>query len=132
VSEINKEHFREWVAALRSGKYEQGGLALGRVDNTFCCLGVACEVAGVPRAPGGKGKDCATYYYGEEGNSGSLPLEAQKWLGIHTNNPFVRHLGRERQLFILNDRVGLSFSQIADCIEQTYLPEDWEARQAAK
>ena len=37
-----------WVAALRSGDYEQGMNALCRVNDagaTYCCLGVAFEVA---------------------------------------------------------------------------------------
>lgn len=41
----------QWVAALRSGEYKQGRGAL-RIRNSddswnFCCLGVACELAGV-------------------------------------------------------------------------------------
>ena len=42
--------FKEkWVAALRSGKYKQDkdqGL-LETDDGKFCCLGVACKVAGI-------------------------------------------------------------------------------------
>jgi hypothetical protein len=40
-----------WVAALRSGKYEQADGTLHEVDrddgekHRYCCLGVACEVA---------------------------------------------------------------------------------------
>ena len=36
----------KWIAALRSGKYKQGKGALQR-NESFCCLGVLCEVAGV-------------------------------------------------------------------------------------
>jgi len=51
------EHFlppafkKKWTAALRSGQYQQGtgflkrDLAQG--DAEYCCLGVACEIAGV-------------------------------------------------------------------------------------
>jgi len=42
--------FKEkWVAALRSGKYKQDTEKgkLETVDGKFCCLGVACKVAGV-------------------------------------------------------------------------------------
>jgi hypothetical protein len=38
---------KKWVAALRSGKYEQGREYL-QADGKFCCLGVLCEVAKVP------------------------------------------------------------------------------------
>ena len=42
-NELN-EKAREWVAALRSGKYKQGKGALSTEDR-FCCLGVACEIS---------------------------------------------------------------------------------------
>lgn len=34
-----------WLAALRSGEYEQGQKQLRRA-NTYCCLGVLCDVMG--------------------------------------------------------------------------------------
>jgi hypothetical protein len=38
----------EWVDALRSGEYKQGGGFLYDAENkTYCCLGVACALAGV-------------------------------------------------------------------------------------
>lgn len=40
----------KWVAALRSGKYEQGRQRL-RNGDSYCCLGVLCEVAGLPIDP---------------------------------------------------------------------------------
>jgi hypothetical protein len=42
--------FKEkWVAALRSGKYKQdsGKYLLETPEGKFCCLGVACKVAGI-------------------------------------------------------------------------------------
>ena len=37
----------KWIAALRSGEYKQGKNRLhSNEDNSFCCLGVLCEVAG--------------------------------------------------------------------------------------
>lgn len=41
--------FKEkWVAALRSGKYKQGkDFLYNKDEDTYCCLGVACKVAGV-------------------------------------------------------------------------------------
>lgn len=132
MSEINKDHFREWVAALRSGKYQQGLSALRRVDNTFCCLGVACEIAGVPCVLSEGDHKMVTYFYGAERRTGALPAEAQEWLGIDTSNPLVNYYGGVRLLYSLNDSEHLTFPEIADLIEQTYLPEDWQARQAAK
>jgi hypothetical protein len=38
---------RQWIAALRSGKYDQyKGLLSNESYTAFCCLGVACEVLG--------------------------------------------------------------------------------------
>lgn len=34
-----------WVKALRDGTFEQGTSVLRTVDDKFCCLGVACELA---------------------------------------------------------------------------------------
>jgi len=54
---LPKNFKEEWVKALKSGNYTQGAGALRReMDNTtnpgstpeYCCLGVACSVAGVP------------------------------------------------------------------------------------
>lgn len=39
------ELLTEWVAALRSGEYAQGRGYLHRIeDNTYCCLGVVCDL----------------------------------------------------------------------------------------
>lgn len=42
---MNKELKDKWVEALRSGRYQQGKFRLKRPeDNTFCCLGVLCDI----------------------------------------------------------------------------------------
>jgi hypothetical protein len=41
---MNPEYKAKWVLALRSGEYQQGHSSLRRHDDTFCCLGVLCEV----------------------------------------------------------------------------------------
>lgn len=47
---IAKELKAKWLAALRSGDYKQGKNYLhNSAKDTFCCLGVLCEVAGIPR-----------------------------------------------------------------------------------
>jgi hypothetical protein len=42
------EFKQKWVEALRSGEYEQGSDALYK-GGKYCCLGVACVVAGIPK-----------------------------------------------------------------------------------
>ncbi|CAB4143226.1 hypothetical protein UFOVP434_99 [uncultured Caudovirales phage] len=45
---MNQDYKKEWLAALRSGEYEQGNLYLRRNNSedgyTFCCLGVLCDI----------------------------------------------------------------------------------------
>ena len=38
------EQARKWVETLRSGQYKQATDYLRTKDNTFCCLGVACDL----------------------------------------------------------------------------------------
>lgn len=45
---IDPEIKAEWIAALRSGKYEQGRYTLRTPDNKFCCLGVYCDMKEIP------------------------------------------------------------------------------------
>ena len=41
---MNPEIKEEWLAALRSGEYEQGQCQLRTEDNAFCCLGVLSDI----------------------------------------------------------------------------------------
>lgn len=96
----------EWVAELRSGKYQQGIECLHH-NGRYCCLGVGMQSAGFdPRSFG----------------SLSLP-----------NEPFLLDLPAEMEVegynvevsggevvSALND-AGWSFEKIADAIEQAYL-----------
>ena len=85
-----------WVAALRSGKYQQGRGALRKGD-TFCCLGVACDLID----PHGW----------EEDDSFGMG-----WNGYESADlPFI-DAEKANDLVILNDD-GSSFEKIADHIE---------------
>lgn len=51
---LPKEFGNKWLEALRSGKYEQTSevlMAINEDNNnkSYCCLGVACEIAGHSR-----------------------------------------------------------------------------------
>jgi hypothetical protein len=41
---MDKNIKEKWVAALRSGAYKQGYNCLRPDNNSFCCLGVLCDV----------------------------------------------------------------------------------------
>ena len=118
----NLDNIRLWVAALRSGEYQQGFSALHRPeDNTFCCLGVACDVArknGLDLPSGSNGGE--SEYFGDE--AAFLPLEVQRWLGIGRANPaFTDDSGISHMATEWNDGYMASFSEIARAIRNTYL-----------
>lgn len=49
---MNKKYKKLWIEALESGKYRQTQGRLAAPVNkkrAYCCLGVLCEVAGIPR-----------------------------------------------------------------------------------
>ena len=41
---MKKDIAKLWTKALRSGKYKQGKYTLRNHDNSFCCLGVLCDL----------------------------------------------------------------------------------------
>lgn len=45
---MNQKIAERWADALRSGQYEQGSGYLHKVDGSYCCLGVLCELYGDP------------------------------------------------------------------------------------
>ncbi len=104
---LDPEAKREWVEALRSGKYKQTKGAL-RHGDAFCCLGVECEISGEGRwAPGagewefvGRGSDNRSY--------GDLPDDLRGKIGLS--------IAAQVNLIRMND-TGSSFAEIADWIE---------------
>ena len=111
------------VEALRSGKYKQRKYQLGaeEVDGaSYCCLGVACEVAieqgALPESSkiirtGSGGIKNFRYNESETG----LPDVVKTWLGWRDNSGCLRTLNDS--LLAMND-AGRSFKEIADCIER--------------
>lgn len=69
-----------WIKALESGEYKQGRTRLCYKERdgslSFCCLGVACELAGVEREETGTR---ITY----SGDLGSAPMKVMEWLGLY-------------------------------------------------
>ena len=108
-----------WIAALRSGEYEQSHDQLrgtyGSGGFSFCCLGVLCDLHsketgtpwGTPAAPG------ANKYMGA---SLGTPLEVARWAGMPRNGHLSTLVGGVNHLATLNDN-RCTFAQIADVIE---------------
>jgi hypothetical protein len=100
------EFAKEWVKALRSGKYKQAKNVLFNADrNAFCCLGVACDISGVSREE----------WHGS--NYTVLPQEVQEKLNLRSKCGRFLDAGIYTSLVMLNDSLGYSFDQIADIIE---------------
>lgn len=123
------ENRRKWLEALRSGDYQQGRQVLhNREANTYCCLGVACHIAGISeteinyRVNDGDDGVRLTVVGSFAGNPAVLPLEGSEWLGVRGSNPDVLVPGMDaqgmevRSVAELND-AGYSFEAIADLIE---------------
>lgn len=104
------DNAKKWVAALRSGRYEQTKGALER-GGRYCCMGVACVVAmraGVPLER--TGSDSGTVAYNS--CTGLLPSSVAAWLGLNdTGGDYL-----SGKLTDLNDR-GTPFAQLAEIIE---------------
>lgn len=106
MSKMNPEVKRQWVEALRSGKYKQGRGRLATPEGYYCCLGVLCEISPVKGVVDGYG----VYY---DGYGHHLPPRVQEWAGLSSENPTLVR----QQAATLND-TGYSFLEIADLIEE--------------
>jgi len=111
------EHRKQWVEALRSGKYHQGRGAL-RVGEKFCCLGVACDISGLGQWVPLKVDNVPTLaqaYHIDSTRKGDVLLPGiVDWLGV--THPEVRYTGEKVMLTVANDD-GYDFNAIADIIE---------------
>ncbi len=95
---LTKELNRQWIKALRSGKYKQGRNNL-HSHNTYCCLGVLQDTADV---------ECTNtdFLQGENGRSCVKGLTSEK----------------QMRLAEMNDS-GKNFQEIADWIEKYINPK---------
>lgn len=80
----------QWVAALRSGEYEQGKGVLREIDNDgtlggYCCLGVLCDLAvkaGVIPEPTIKTYDHGPKEVLYDEADAILPSSVAEWAGL--------------------------------------------------
>lgn len=116
--EEQAEHRRLWVEALRSGKYPQTREGLCRIKDgkeSYCCLGVACEVAIENGVSITKRPDSAVPWTLYNDSCGWLPEEVKDWLGLtHRSAEMNVEPGF---LATANDDLNWDFYKIADAIE---------------
>lgn len=104
---------RKWVRALRSGKYKQARKVLcDPQKESYCCLGVACELAIADGVSLTKKQLKNICYYG--GESKFLPSRVVEWLDIADTFGVFGEFDNQ-SLAIKNDD-GYSLNEIADLI----------------
>jgi len=136
---MNLEIKKQWLEALRSGRYKQGQQALCRESDfgkyTYCCLGVLCDLAQTAgivtrleltsaqidelAVDDWEGEAIFDYFSSNgESNFGTLPEVVRQWTGLVSSNPEVNSPFGLTSLSQLNDLHSLSFFEIADLIER--------------
>lgn len=137
---MNKDVKQKWVAALRSGEFEQCKGTL-RMGDSFCCLGVLSELAvrdGVIEPPVALGDDDWRSHRGDgqpvwayDNEAGHLPDAVANWAGLtysyesydvpgttaETGPECDPEAGGNRLSYYNDDR-GMTFSEIANIIEE--------------
>jgi hypothetical protein len=101
TQKMNPEIKAKWVAALRSGRYEQGQHRLKSETGEYCCLGVLCSVI--------KAKKWT--------DNELLPAHVQVQVGAIRGDFRVSVNGKDTFLSNLNDK-GIPFNEIANIIEE--------------
>ncbi len=104
------------IEALESGEYKQAGHKLRREDNSFCVLGVACNVFAQHHPEIAAAQKESTSFMGQ---NCFLPEEVMNWFGLFgcEGNRRDRRLD---SLMKLNDD-GMSFKDIAAMLRKEYM-----------
>jgi hypothetical protein len=103
----DRELHKNWVAALRSGEYEQarGCLSMNLTDGrtAYCCLGVLNRISnGLPPHEGKEFHSLYEMLAPKDGGAGSNANDASQVVGI---------------LVEMNDKQRKTFPEIADWVE---------------
>lgn len=111
------------VAALRSRQYKQGKDTLRSPINTFCCLGVLCNIHAQEHPEFAATQTDPTVY---DGHRSRLSPDVMRWAGMRDSlGETARGRGltsgsrRFRSLASAND-AGVPFTVIADYIEANW------------
>ena len=136
---MNPEWKDRWVTALRSGKYEQGAGNLMGEEDTFCCLGVLCNIFDPSGWDCNEPKASYSFGYNMDEDDPSWDDQSDHWEDTHSDTELpgslAAHLGitsgEQQTVIAFNDAVNgvrnplgihLTFSEIADIIEYGVLP----------
>lgn len=133
---MNERIKREWVAALRSGKYKQTTERLHKMGDggpdRYCCLGVLCSLAAqegvvdavIPDPAEGYVQYSGRWDHVSDRSTTTLPYPVTRWADLTSSNPYIGNepawsagLKHPWALAEYNDN-GYTFEQIADLIEE--------------
>jgi hypothetical protein len=104
---------KAWVAALKSDKYKQGKGQL-RQGDTFCCLGVACDLYEKAGKAITKSTVAETGVVKYNEHWAVLPKVVKAWLGLKDTGGTI---SSTVNLASMNDK-GKSFKEIATAIKK--------------
>lgn len=140
-SVVDLERMKLWVQGLRNGEYAQGRLHLAPKSGdsfTYCCLGVACEVAianGLEIEVSEVETDMGVVK-SYDGDTTTLPDAVSQWYGLGGDGDVhLRYMSDPNEKAIaaeLNDDHRLTFAEIANCIVITFDLEEEGDEQAAQ
>lgn len=99
----------KWIEALESGEYKQGTQLLRNLNDEYCCLGVACDLYGVPWSKG-------LNYYHINGIQNRLTDEVAEELKFYGCGGKHKDDDENRALWMLNDCDDFTFKEIAQVI----------------
>lgn len=107
----------QWLAALRSGEYDQRYWQL-RFGGEYCCLGVLCDLHAKETGSewGSLADDDDSYL----DSTGSLPAEVITWSGLEDADPEIGEdeYAHPTTASDWNDSFQKTFTEIADLIER--------------
>jgi hypothetical protein len=110
---MNKRIKSRWVKALKSGKYKQGKGQLKNYDDTYCCLGVLCDL--YTKTKEGKKHKVSWDFDGNICGAGlDLPEDVRNWAELDEADP---DLYGSNLCSDCNDKLHFSFDRIAGLIE---------------
>ena len=124
---MNENFIRNrWLPALRSGGYRQGKRTLRSVDDTFCCLGVACDIYSPDLWNRRDDNEFHEYVVDDNSSDAYLPYKVAEYIGISCegsikvhdrNHPDLPEPLKHMQTLVSINDAGFSFVDIANVIE---------------
>lgn len=105
-----------WLEALRSGEFRQGKELLHPTSETYCCLGVLCEIY-QQETGNGSWVDQRFKVAAFDVEIVELPSAVAQWAGLNSSDPVLGNRSNSVTASVLNDR-GKTFEYIANRIEK--------------